>query len=338
MLVIAHRGASGERPEHTLAAYERAIDQGADYIEMDLVPTRDGVLVARHENELSGTTDVADRPEFAARLITREIDGQEVTGWFSEDFTLAELRTLRARERLPELRPANAAFDGLYTVPTFAEVLALVKAKEAESGRRIGIYPEIKHPTYFAGIGHDLAAMLVAQLDAAGYNNAGDPVFIQSFEMDVLQRLSRMTNLRLVQLMEAEGGPADRRDWLYEDMLTPRGLADLAEYVEAIGVDLRLVASADGRPTNLIAEAHQAGLLVHGWTLRKENGFLPAMLRSSEDDGAAGNLAMLANLLRSAGIDGVFTDDPRIVVPTNPRDGQENLLDSLITTNVEGRD
>ena len=149
MLVIAHRGASGDRPEHTLAAYELAIDQGADYIEMDLVATQDGVLVARHENEISGTTDVDQRPEFAARLTTRVIDGEEMTGWFTEDFTLAELRTLRARERLPDIRPQNASFDGLYQVPTLAEIIALVRAKEAETGRVIGIYPEIKHPSYF---------------------------------------------------------------------------------------------------------------------------------------------------------------------------------------------
>ena len=174
MLVIAHRGASGERPEHTLAAYERAIDLGADYIEPDLVPTKDGVLVARHENELSGTTDIATRPEFAARQATRSIDGKEVTGWFTEDFTLAELRRLRARERLPRLRPGNTAFDGLFQIPTLAEIIALVRAKEAESGRRIGIYPELKHPAYFATLGHDLARLVVAQLHAAGYRGVYD--------------------------------------------------------------------------------------------------------------------------------------------------------------------
>eukprot|EP01031_Cornospumella_fuschlensis_P049354 gene49354-60413_t len=178
-ILIGHRGASGERPEHTLASYERAIDAGADFIEPDLVPTKDGVLVARHENEISGTTDVADHPEFASRRRTHVIDGETMTGWFTEDFTLAELRTLRAKERLPKLRPANTRFDGLYQVPTFAEVLGLVKAKEAETGRRIGIYPEIKHPSWFSAQGIDTASMLLTMLDAAGYREASDPVFIQ---------------------------------------------------------------------------------------------------------------------------------------------------------------
>ncbi len=337
-IVIAHRGASGERPEHTLAAYELAIDQGADYIEPDLVATRDGVLVARHENEISGTTDVTDRPEFATRLTTKVIDGEEVTGWFTEDFTLAELRTLRARERLPELRPQNTAYDGMYQVPTLEEIIQLVRAKEAETGRVIGLYPEIKHPGYFAGIGHDLAAMLVEQLAEAGYEGADAPVFIQSFEVAPLRRLDGMTDLRLVQLIEAEGGPADDLSTSYAEMVTPEGLAEIATYADGIGVDLRLLLGADGQSTGLIEAAHEAGLVVHGWTLRKENAFLPTMLRSSEDDGDAGNLAALAVLLRSMELDGVFTDDPAVVVPTDPRDGRENLLYTVITTDAEGRD
>ena len=165
LLVIAHRGASGERPEHTLAAYERAIDQGADYIEPDLVPTKDMVLIARHENELSETTDVAAHPEFEARRRAKTIDGRLVNGWFAEDFTLAEIRTLRARERIPGVRPANARYDGLYSVPTFAEIVRLVRAKEAETGRRIGLYPELKHPTaLLQDIGIDVVDLLVAAL------------------------------------------------------------------------------------------------------------------------------------------------------------------------------
>ena len=153
-LIIAHRGASGLRPEHTLAAYELAIDQGADFIEPDLVPTKDDILVARHENEIGGTTDVAAHPEFADRRVTKSIDGQAVTGWFTEDFTLAELKTLRARERLPQLRPANTAYDGRFTIPTLTEIVALAQRRSAKTGRTIGIYPETKHPTYFAAIGH----------------------------------------------------------------------------------------------------------------------------------------------------------------------------------------
>lgn len=311
MLIIAHRGASGERPEHTLAAYDRAIDQGADYIEPDLVPTRDGVLVARHENEISGTTDVAERPEFAARAATRTIDGEEVTGWFTEDFTLAELRTLRARERLPDIRPANTAFDGLWQVPTLAEIIALVQAREAELGRTIGLYPEIKHPAYFSSIGHDLAAMLVQQLHAAGYRDADDPVFIQSFEVTPLQRLDTMTDLRLVQLVSAQAGPADLPDMTYAGMLTPQGLAGIAAYADGIGAELALLVDEQGSGTGLVDAAHAAGLVVHGWTLRKENAFMPSRHRSSDVRlHLVGCFPYYWVEIAATGIDGVFTDDP----------------------------
>ena len=311
MLIIAHRGASGERPEHTLAAYERAIDQGADYIEPDLVATADGILVARHENEISGTTDVADRAEFAGRRTTKTIDGEEFTGWFTEDFTLAELRTLRARERLPQLRVANTAFDRLFSVPTLAEVIALVRAKEAETGRVIGLYPEIKHLTYFAGIGHDLAAMLVSELHSAGYRDETAPVFIQSFEVTPLQRLDTMTQLRLVQLVSAQGGPADQPDSSYAQMLTDDGLASIANYADGIGAELQLLVTIDGLPTGLIDAAHSVGLVVHGWTLRKENGFLPPFYRTSENDPSArGCFETYLFALEASGMDGLFTDDP----------------------------
>lgn len=309
-IVIAHRGASGERPEHTLAAYERAIDQGADYIEPDLVPTSDGVLVARHENEISGTTDVASHPEFAERRTSRTIDGRSVTGWFTEDFTLAELGTLRARERLPELRPANARFDGLYPVPTLSEIVALIRAKEAETGRTIGLYPELKHPTYFSAKGFDLPAMLIAELERHGLNREGAPVFIQCFEVGPLERLRAMTPLPLVQLVAPVGGPPDRPGTSFADMLTPAGLANLERHVDAIGVEISLLIDQQGRPTPLIAAAHTAGLTVHGWTLRRENRFLPEGLRQGTDPGAPGNIAEAWRLLREAGIDGVFTDNP----------------------------
>lgn len=314
MLIIAHRGASGERPEHTLAAYELAIDQGADYIEMDLVATRDGVLVARHENEISDTTDVGQRPEFAARLTTRVIDGEELTGWFTEDFTLAELRTLRARERLPEFRPQNARFDGLWQVPTMAEIIALVRAKEAETGRTIGLYPEIKHPAYFASIGYDLAAMLVEQLYAAGYAGEEAPVFIQSFEIAPLVRLNGMTELRLVQLVAAEGGPADDPALSYAEMVTPEELARIAEYADGIGADLRLLLAPDSHALPLVAQAHAAGLLVHGWTVRKENAFLPAPLQTTPDPSERGDVEALIGLLLRADVDGIFSDDPELAV------------------------
>lgn len=311
-IVIAHRGASGERPEHTLAAYELAIDQGADYIEPDLVPTRDGVLVARHENEISGTTDVADRPEFAARLTTRVIDGEEVTGWFTEDFTLAELRTLRARERLPEIRPQNTAYDGLYQVPTLAEIIQLVRAKEAETGRVIGLYPEIKHPGYFQDIGIDLADMLVRQLHAAGYEGADAPVFIQSFEVAPLWRLAGITELRLVQLVAAEGGPADNPSMTYAQMVTPDGLAEIAEYADGIGVDLRLAFEGSDQAARKLGNAHDHGLLVHVWTVRRENAFLPVEYRRRGGPADSGCAEVLIAMLQRIGIDGVFTDNPSL--------------------------
>lgn len=310
MLIIAHRGASGERPEHTLAAYERAIDQGADYIEPDLVVTKDNILVARHENEISGTTDVADRPEFAARRRSATIDGTLVSGWFVEDFTLAELRTLRARERLPVLRPGNARFDGLYSVPTFAEIVQLVRAKEAETGRRVGLYPELKHPTFLMQQGFDVVDLLVTELRRAGLAGADAALFIQCFEVGPLRRLDRMVDVPLVQLVAADSGPADEPALRYAEMLTPSGLGDIATYADAVGADLRLVLHPDGTASSLVADAARAGLTVHAWTVRKENAFLPAHLRSGTDEGAAGRMGDLVALLRAAGVAGIFTDDP----------------------------
>lgn len=308
--IIAHRGASGDRPEHTLAAYERAIDQGADYIEPDLVATKDGVLVARHENEISGTTDVSRRPEFAARRTTRVIDGETVAGWFAEDFTFAELQTLRARERLPELRPANSRFDGLYQVPALAEIIALVRAKEAETGRRIGLYPEIKHPSYFRSIGLGLEEMLVKALHAAGYRRADDPVFIQSFEVEPLVRLAGMTELPLVQLVAAEGGPADKPGVTYAALLRPEGLDAIAAYADGIGAEMSLLLQPGGTATGLAAAAHERGLLVHAWTLRKENAFLPPSARRGDDPAKLGCGGQVWHSLAAASVDGVFTDDP----------------------------
>jgi glycerophosphoryl diester phosphodiesterase len=313
MLVIAHRGASGERPEHTLAAYALAIEEGADFIEPDLVPTKDGVLVARHENEISGTTDVAGHPEFAGRKTAKLIDGKEVSGWFTEDFTLAELRTLRARERLPELRPQNTAYDGLYEVPIFSEILALVKAKEAETGRRIGLYPELKHPGYFKRLGFDVESLLLGALDQAGYRSAEDPVFIQCFEVGTLARLSQRTKLRLVQLVEADGAPADLPAVAYADLVSPVGLAGIARYADALGADIGMILNPDGSPTSLVANARAAGLEVHGWTLRRENRFLPEALRIGDDPAGHGNFAAAWNLLKAAGVAGVFTDNPEAV-------------------------
>lgn len=318
-LVIAHRGASGERPEHTLAAYERAIDQGADYIEPDLVATKDMVLVARHENELSDTTDVATRAEFEDRRRTKEIDGRRVSGWFAEDFTLAELRTLRAKERVPNVRPANARFDGLYTVPTFAEIVALVKAKEAETGRRIGLAPELKHPTFLLqGAGIDSVDLLVGALREAELDDADDMVFVQSFEVGPLKRLDRMVDVGLVQLVGPEGGPADEAGMRYADMLSPSGLAEIATYADAIGVPVTLALDPAGAARPLLAEARAAGLEVHVWTVRKENAFLPEPLRAPGGPEQAGCVERLFASLRGAGVDGIFTDDPRLAVSPDP--------------------
>lgn len=313
-IVIAHRGASGARPEHTLAAYELAIDQGADYIEPDLVVTKDGVLVARHENEIGGTTDVAARPEFASRRRSKEVDGRLVNGWFAEDFTLAELRTLRAKERLPGLRPANTRFDGLWQVPTFGEIAALVKAKETETGRRIGLYPELKHPGFLLqSAGIDSVDLLVRALKEAGIDRAGAPVFVQCFEVAPLRRLRRLLpGVPLVQLVDAEGGPADEPAQSYAAMLTPQGLVEIARYAAAIGAPMALIAGPDGAPTPLVATAHKAGLKVHAWTLRKENAFLPPALQNPGGPAATGKLAEALALLEKAGVDGVFTDDPAL--------------------------
>ena len=306
-IIIAHRGASGERPEHTLAAYELAIDQGADFIEPDLVPTKDNQLVARHENEIGDTTDVAQRPEFAGRRTTKTIDGRSITGWFTEDFTLAELKTLRARERLPELRPGNTAYDGKYEIPTLAEIIALAKRRSAETGRTIGIYPETKHPTYFAQIGHPTDARLVAELKTAGSDRADAPVFIQSFEVANLKRLRALTKVRLIQLMDASGGPADGAVASYAAMATPAGLKQVAAYAFGIGPNKAMVAG-----TALVADAHAAGLKVHPWTYRAENLFLPPAFKRGDSPAARGDMVGEVRAAIAAGVDGFFTDFPAL--------------------------
>jgi glycerophosphoryl diester phosphodiesterase len=313
-ILIAHRGASGERPEHTLASYQLAIDQGADFIEPDLVLTKDGVLVARHENEISETTDVSARPEFAARKSTKTIDGETVTGWFTEDFTLAELKTLRAKERLPQLRSANTAYDGQFSVPTFDEILELIKTNEAKLGRRIGVYPETKHPTYFITISLPHEAALLASLKRFGYTKRDDLVFIQSFEVGNLKALRAKTALRLIQLIDAQGGPADAPSVRYADIITPMGLRAVAKYADGIGPNKGLVIprgsdGALGRPTSLVRDAHAAGLAVHPWTFRRENFFLPTGQRSGDDPAKPGDLAAEIAAFVAAGVDGVFSDN-----------------------------
>jgi glycerophosphoryl diester phosphodiesterase len=287
-LIIGHRGASGHRPEHTLAGYRLAAEMGADYVEPDLVSTKDGVLIARHENEIGSTTDAATK--FPDRKGTRTVDGTSITGWFSEDFTLAEIKTLRARERL-DFR--SHGWDGQYEVPTFDEVIELAQQLATELGRPIGVYPETKHPSYFREIGLPLEDRLLAALDRHGWNSATAPVFIQSFETN-LREMRPKTPVRLIQLLERK-------------IPTDEELRVIKSYADGIGPNTRLLipAAADRSllaPNDLVARAHAAGLLVHVWTLRSEPAFLP---RAYNGDAAAE-----FRQFRDLGVDGIFTDFP----------------------------
>jgi glycerophosphoryl diester phosphodiesterase len=304
-LVIAHRGASGYRPEHTLASYALGARMGADYIEPDLVSTKDGVLVARHENEIGATTDVADHPEFAARRTTKTIDGVALTGWFTEDLTLAELKTLRATERIPDLRPRNTLYDGRYEIPTFQEVVDLAKRL------KVGIYPETKHPTYFRTIGLPLEQPLLRAL-----KRFRGPVFIQSFEVGNLRALDRETDRPLVQLLAARTARPVGFDRTYGEMATPAGLKEIAKYADGVGPPKDYVPRTD-----FVRDAHEAGLVVHPYTFRNENAFLPPELRSSDDPVAYGHAFAEYEGFFALGVDGVFTDnaDTAIEAFSRPR-------------------
>lgn len=327
VMVIGHRGAAALRPEHTLASYAQAIADGADFVEPDLVMTRDGVLVARHENEIGSTTDVATHPEFAARKTLKSVDGESVDGWFSEDFTLAELKTLRASERLPLLR--STQYDGEFQVATLDEIIDFVAAEAATRGRVIGLIPEIKHGTYFQRLGLPMEDKLLATLAAHHYTRSA-PVEIQSFETANLRYLRRRiadgthANIRLLQLMDA----ADQQPYdvvasgvqlTYAQMMTPAGLKQVATYADAIGPNARAIIplTADrmlGSPTSLIHDAHAAGLEVHPYTFRPENQFLPINLWCGADPHARsedGSVAEIRAYL-AAGIDAFFTDDPAL--------------------------
>ena len=325
-LVIAHRGASALLPEHTLAAYARAIADGADYIEPDLVATRDGVLVARHENEIGGTTDVAQRPEFAARKRTQVIDGDIFDGWFTEDFTLAELKTLRARERLPELR--GSAHDGRYDIATLDEIIALASEQATRTGRTIGLIPEIKHPGHFQQIGLPREDRLLEALASHAYTRVA-PVVIQSFEQANLRVLRERLgaahpNIRLLQLLgppDAQPGDAlaAGQPTRYADLMTPAGLQDIAGYAAIIGPWTRLLIPVEaggslGAATSLAKDARAAGLQVWPYTFRPENHFLPKALREGDDPRTrsdAGSVAEIRTYL-ALEIGGFFTDDPAL--------------------------
>jgi len=319
ILVIAHRGASGERPEHTIESYRRAIEQGADYIEPDLVMTRDGVLIARHENEIGGTTDVARHPEFAARRRTQIIDGETMTGWFTEDFTIAEIKTLRARERLPELRPLNSAFDGRFTVPTFDEIMQLAADANRQRGdaAKIGVYPETKHPAHFAGIGLPLEQGVLDTLLRHGYAADGSPVFIQSFDPRNLQQLRAMTSLPLVQLLEHDLGD----------------LGEIATYADAIGI-AKALATPEG-----VRAAHAARLKVHVWTFRAENEFLPDELKAGDSPAAHGDLDAEIRRFLGRGIDGFFVDFPAVGVRVRDAyiSGVQAVHQPLTETSLPGK-
>ena len=297
------------RPEHTLAAYELAIDQGADFIEPDLVPTSDSILIARHENDISETTDVADRPGFANRRDTKVVDGREVTGWFTENFTLAELKTLRTKERLPQLR--GTAYDGRYEIPTLAEIIALAQRRSADTGRTIGIYPETKHPIYFAKIGLGTDRLLVDLLRRAGWDGTDAPVFIQSFEVENLKMIAGLTDVRLIQLLDANGGPADKVKLSYQQMMTPQGLKEIASYAFGIGPNKAMLWNGT-QASALLSNAHESGLHVHPWTYRAENVFLPNRFKSTVAPEAKGDLKGEIVEALGQGIDGFFTDYPEI--------------------------
>ncbi len=329
-LVIGHRGAAGHRPEHTLASYALAAQMGADFIEPDLVSTKDHVLVARHENEIGGTTDVAAHPEYAGRRTTKVIDGHALAGWFTEDFTLAELKTLRARERLPALRHGNVRYDGRFEIPTFAEVLALRERLSNALSRDVGIYPETKHPTYFRSLALDLESPMVQQVRAAGLDTATGPIFIQSFEPTNLRDLRGLYGVkaRLILLTSVSGAPYDMASTgdttTYADLSSASGLRSLSGIVNGIGPDKSQIIprNLDGTlagPTTLVADAHAAGLEVHPYTFRAENTFLPLDLRVGTDARSYGRAIDEQLRFLRTGIDGLFTDQCDLAVIARER-------------------
>jgi glycerophosphoryl diester phosphodiesterase len=325
--VLAHRGCSALRPEHTLEAYAKAIEDGADFIEPDLVATRDGHLVARHENNLADSTDVSAKPQFASRRSVKIIDGERREGWFTEDFTLEELRSLRARERFVDMRQESHRYDGLFGVCTLEEIVDLVEAKANSQQRAIGLIPELKHSSYFAALGLGLEPLLLARIEASPYLRRC-PLILQSFEVQNLQQLSaRLASFPNVQMMQLIGDPL-RRPWdaeargagtTYGDMLSPAGLAAVAAYADYIAPPTRVLIPLDAEqrldePSGVVEAAHAAGLLVGTWTFRPENRFLPADFRDGGAPEARNERGSIAEMQRylALGIDALFTDDPRL--------------------------
>ncbi|MET9907865.1 glycerophosphodiester phosphodiesterase [Streptomyces sp. NPDC006476] len=318
--IIGHRGASGYRPEHTFGSYNLALDLGADIVEAgDLVPTKDGHLVCRHEPEIGGTTNVADHPEFADRKTTKVLDGVSTTGWFTEDFTLAELKTLRAIERIPANRPHNTLYNGRWEIPTFEEVLKWQDEQTRKRGKQVWIYPETKHPTYFRKLGLGLEERVAKLLHKYGKDKRNSPVILQSFEPSSIQRLNTLVDNPLVVLLSAAG----TRPWDFveagdprtvADLITPKGLREIAGYAQGLGptLDLIITKKADGsldKPTTLVSDAHKVGLILHPYTMRNENPFLPAEFRKGTAADGYGDPFGAFKAYFATGIDGVFTDN-----------------------------
>ena len=323
MLVIAHRGASGYRPEHTLAAYELGVGLGADYIEPDLVMTADGVLVDRHEPEIGGTTDVADRPEFADRRTTKRVDGSLVTGWFVDDFTLAELKTLRAKERLPDLRQESRTYDGRFEVPTIEEVLQQREGLSRSTGRSIGIIPEIKHSTYLHEQGLDPEAEVMRLVRKHHLNHRRAPLWIQSFELTALKdlRTEHRLRARTILLTSATGGPYDLHEdgTTYAELTTRESMRELSRWIDGLGPAKEQVVERNddgtlGEPTSFVDDAHDAGLEVMPHAFRAENEFLPTDYRNGSDPADFGRAVDEALVFLRAGVDGVFCDQPDVCV------------------------
>ncbi|WP_327091745.1 glycerophosphodiester phosphodiesterase [Nonomuraea sp. NBC_01738] len=332
VVVIGHRGAAGHRPEHTQGGYELAVAMGADWIEPDLVPTKDHVLVVRHENEISGTTDVSLRQEFAGRKTTKVIDGRNVTGWFTEDFTLAELKTLRAVERLPAIRNRNTVYNGYYQVLTFQEVLDLAKRLSRQYGKQVGVFPETKHPSYFRSIGLPLEEPLIQIVKRGGLNRPDGPVVVQSFEPSSLKRVAGELRVPLWQALGTTGQPYDLKQagdpTTYADMMTPAGLAKIAEYARWIGPDKSSAIplnpdGSSGTPTTLVADAHKAGLKIGVYTFRSENQYLPPQLRRGSVPIEHGDALAEYRAHIALGVDAFVTDYPDAAVLARGEQGHE---------------
>jgi len=325
-LVIGHRGAPGYRPEHSLASYELALDLGVDAVEPDVVFSKDGVAVIRHENEIGSTTDVADHPEFASRRVTKKVDGAEHTGWFVEDFTWDELATLRCRERLPLLRARSAAFDARHPIMRLRDLLDLVTAAGEREGRAIGVVLEVKHATYFGSLGYDVAGLLATELRDAGWSSGGRPLVIESFEQRILQRMrDRGIRASYIYLLEAEGSAVDlvaaqgAGAPTYADQLTASGLDRLAREVDGISLDKRIVLEDPG----IVADAHRRGLHVYTWTCRPENAFLSPEFQRGPDAASFGDWEGEWQRVVDAGVDGVFVDHPDLGVAFFGRSGTD---------------